>query len=260
MQRQLLPLIILLLSCLPLATSAQSFFVKAGGGLSTQTGSGGWAGAPKVALGYEYEFNQRWTFAPSIGVVGRGWSVPDIDTPDLLFDEEGNMLTNDGFITTDPTQQGMRPILGSEGLPTGEYYKSLMHRAYRAYYIDLDLPFNYYLRVGESRYVTFTAGPWVAVGFAGSRVTDGDGREPGGRKVRYSDSTFSLDGARRFDCGLKAGIGYQFPSSLTIQLEGEFGLMETNVATEAFNHLSGHNLSIMLTFAYKLNKSKWKEE
>lgn len=230
--------------CAPAA--AQSVFMKIGGGFTTQSGAAGHIAAAKIGFGYEHEFNQKLAFAPSIGAVGRGWQIKDVDTPDLLFDAQGNVT-------------GQRPVLDADGNHVdGQFMWSRMHRSYTMNYLQLDLPFNYYCRVGECRYVTLTAGPWLAVGVAGRRTTEGDGTQADERKVRYTDSAFSLDGAHRFDCGLKAGIGYQFPSSLTINVEGELGLLKTNKATADFGNRSGRNAALMLTLSYKLNKSTWK--
>lgn len=254
-----------------LPVGAQSVFFKIGGGFASQTGATGRTGSAKISFGYEYEFSQRCAFAPSIGVTGRGWKIPDVSTPDMLFDEEGRMLDAAGQVTTDPALQAQRhtdvldangqPVLGPDNKPLkGDPMFSMMHRSYAANYIQLDAPFNYYIRQGESRYITLTAGPWLAVGIAGNRTTEGDGSQPLGRKTRYTDSTFKLDGAHRFDCGLKAGVGYQFPSSLTINLEGELGLLKTNKPTPDFGNRSGRNAALMLTLSYKLNKSKWKAD
>lgn len=241
--------------------AAQSVFVKIGGGYASQYGAVGFNGAAKGAVGYEYEFSQRFAFAPSIGVTGRGWQLADVSTPDMLFDDEGNMLDAAGAITTLPADQAQRPVLDGDGQPIpGQYMWSMMHRSFSANYVQLDLPFNYYCRTGESRYFTVTAGPWLACGIAGKRTTEGDGTQALGRKVRYTDPTFKLDGAHRFDCGLKAGIGYQFPSSLTLNLEGEFGLLKTNRPTAAFGNRAGRNASLMITLSYRLNKHNWKGE
>lgn len=253
-----------------LPVSAQSIFVKIGGGFASQTGATGRTASAKVSLGYEYEFSQRFAVAPSIGVTGRGWKIPDAATPDMLFDTEGRMLDANGGVTTDPALQAQRhadildangaPILGPDNKPLkGDPMFSMMHRSYAANYLQLEAPFNYYIRRGESRYITLTAGPWLAVGIAGKRTTEGDGTQPIGRKTRYTDSTFGLDGAHRIDCGLKAGVGYQLPSSLTINLEGELGLHSTNKPTPDFGNRSGRNAALMLTLSYKLNKSKWKD-
>lgn len=268
--KKLITLLLFGTACL-LPVGAQSIFVKIGGGFASQTGATGRTGAAKISLGYEYEFSQRFAFAPSIGVTGRGWKIPDVATPDMLFDNEGRMLDANGNVTTDPALQAQRladvldangnPILGSDNKPLkGDPMWSMMHRSYAANYLQLDAPFNYYIRRGESRYITLTAGPWLAIGIAGHRTTEGDGTQPLGRKTRYTDSTFGLDGARRVDCGLKAGVGYQFPSSLTINLEGELGLLKTNKPTPDFGNRSGRNAALMLTLSYKLNKSKWKAE
>lgn len=254
-----------------LTVGAQSIFVKFGGGFATQTGATGRTGTSKATFGYEYEFSQRFAIAPSIGIAGRGWKIPDVSTPDMLFDSEGRMLDAGGNVTTDPALQAQRfadlldangqPILGPDNKPLkGDPMYSMMHRSYTANYLQLDVPVNYYIRLGESRYITLTAGPWLAYGIAGKRTTEGDGTQALGRKVRYTDPTFGLDGAHRFDCGLKAGVGYQFPSSLTFNIEGELGLLTTNKATPDFGNRSGRNAALMLTLSYKLNKSKWKAE
>lgn len=253
--------LLFVLCFLPLALSAQSVFVKAGLGLSSQWGATGVHSGSRLGIGYEYELSQTVGFAPSLSIVGRGWQVSDVETPDLLFDDHGNMLDAFGDVTTDPALQGQRPVTNAEGEAVpGEFMKSMMHRSYSATYLQVDLPFNYYRRVGMSRYVTFTAGPWAAVGVAGKRRTEGDGRVSNDRKSLYTDRTFSLPGAHRFDCGLKAGIGYQFASSLTANLEGEFGLLKTNrksgldAVSDPFGARAGRNVSIMLTLSYKLNK------
>lgn len=266
-------LLLTLIALASLTASAQSIFVKAGGGFASQYGAAGYAGVAKVALGYEYELSQTLAIAPSIGFAGRGWALADVATPDMLYDAKGNMLDADGNITTLPSQQAQRPVVDADGKPVpGHYMESMMHRSYSANYIQLDLPLNYYHRMGERRYVTLTAGPWMACGFAGKRTTEGDGRACGERKVRYTDKTFSLDGARRIDCGLKAGIGYQFPSSLTLNLEGEFGLLKTNrttvfdaagrpdVLADPFGGKASRNVSLMITVSYKLNKPRQRDD
>lgn len=265
--------ILLLLPFTPalLPLQAQTWFVKAGGGLGSQWGAAGPVTAARIGIGYEYEFNQFLTFAPSLSLATRGWQNPDVDTPDMLFDDQGNRLDADGHITTDPAQQAQRPVIDGEGNPiAGQYMLSKMHRSFTTNYIQLDLPFVYYHRIGESRYLTLTAGPWLACGVFGNAVTEGDGREAGARKLRYTDKTFGIDGAHRIDAGLKAGIGYQFPSSLTVNVEGEFGLIKTNTPTvtappaplylDPWGNRAARSFDVMITIAYKLNKSKWKYE
>lgn len=266
--RRIFTTLTLLFALSALSATAQSVFVKIGGGFASQYDAAGHIGTAKAAIGYEHEFNQKLTFAPSIGFAGRGWKVADVDTPDMLFDDKGNMLDAFGNVTLDPDLQGQRhterldadgkPILGPDGKPIkGDPMYSLMHRTYTLNYVQLDLPFVYYHRLAPSNYLTFSAGPWLAVGFAGKRTTEGDGRAANDRKARYTDAVFSLPGAHRFDAGLRAGIGYQFPSSLTISLEGEFGLLKTNARNADFANRSGRNAALLLTLSYRLNKSKW---
>lgn len=254
--------------------------MKIGGGLASQWGASAPVGAAKISFGYEYEFSQTLAIAPSIGFAARGWKVEDMDTPDMLFDEQGNPLDHNGNIV-DITHQAQRYTQDSEGNNISPMY-SRMHRTFTTNYLQLDLPLNYYIRTGEHRYITMTAGVWGAVGVAGKRKVEGDGFASGNNKIQYSEKFFSLDGSNRFDCGLKAGFGYQFPSSLTINLEGEFGLLKTNRLSDASNFTtpfpkiidsdayfqakdpfaarSGRNFSVMLTLSYKLNKIKWRGE
>ena len=256
-----------------LPSAGQSIFVKAGGGLSSQWGAAGTVGTGKIALGYEYEFSQSLAVAPSIGFTTRGWQVADTTTPDMLFDEAGNMLDANGNITLNPAEQAQRFQTDADGKPVAPLY-SVMHRTYTTNYVQLDVPFNYYHRLGEHRYLVATAGVWGAVGVAGKRKTEGDGYASGGRKLKYTDSVFQLDGAHRFDAGVKVGFGYQFPSSLTLNAEFEAALIPTNskgvcaegmdptvfVARDAFAGRSGRTYAVTVTVAYKLNKSKWRPE
>lgn len=266
MKKLLLIIAVLLFAGTP-RLSAQSFFVKAGLGFASQWGATGLSGGSKISLGYEHEFSQTFTFAPSIGVVGRGWQIADCDTPDLLFDDNGNMVDKFGNVTDNPAQQAQRPVLDAEGNAVpGQFMYSTMHRSYSANYVQLDLPFVHYSRLAPLTYVYVTAGPWVACGFAGKRKTEGDGRAAGSDKVRYTDKTFSLPGARRIDCGLKAGVGVQLPSSLTIGLEADFGLLPTNKVTGPdalscpFGHRAGRNANLLISLSYRLNKSYWRGE
>ncbi len=266
-------LVISLAMALPMTSMAQSIFVKAGGGLSSQWGASGVVAAGKIALGYEYEFGQTLAIAPSIGFTTRGWQVEDVQTPDMLFDEAGNMLDADGNVTTNPGEQAQRFLMDADGRPVTPLY-SMMHRTYTTNYLQLDVPLNYYFRLGVHHYVVATAGVWGAVGIAGKRKTEGDGYASGGRKIKYTDAVFSLDGAHRFDAGVKIGAGYQFPSSLTLNAECEVGLVPTNakgvrpegmdptlfVVRDPFAGRSGRTFSFTITVAYKLNKSKWRPE
>lgn len=263
-----LPLLFALLAlAATLRASAQSLFVKAGLGFASQWGASGLSSGSKISVGYEHEFSQTFTFAPSVGVAGRGWQIADVATPDLLYDADGHMLDALGNVTLDPALQAQRPVLDAEGnaIP-GQFMYSTMHRSYSANYVQLDLPFVHYSRLAPLTYVYVTAGPWVACGFAGKRKTEGDGRAAGADKVRYTDKTFTLPGARRIDCGLKAGVGFQLPSSLAIGLEGEFGLLPTNKVTAPdalscpFGHRAGRNATLLITLSYRLNKSYWRGE
>ena len=70
MKRILLCLLSLFAACLSLPLAAQNIFLKVGGGLATHYGHARAVGAYKIGVGYEYEFNQKLTFAPSLVFYG----------------------------------------------------------------------------------------------------------------------------------------------------------------------------------------------
>lgn len=212
----------LLLLAAPAAT-AQNFRFQVGGGLATQYGAAHSVGAYKIGAGYEYEFDQHWTFAPALLFVGKGWQDPDRDVPDL----------------------------GADGQPryddAGRLIVSRKNRSVSANYIELPLLFHYYYRLGESRYAVFAAGPYAALGVAGKVKTKGDGERSGSEKIYYDEKTFGHGGLRRFDAGLSAFAGYQFPSGLTLGVEANFGLIPTTAG-------GGRNLAGLVSLSYTLGR------
>ncbi len=214
----------LLLTAVMVATGAeaQHLQLKIGGGFAAQYGDARAVGAYKIGVGYEYEFDQHWTFAPSLLFYGKGWRTPDTFVADLdgngrpQYDDNGNLLTSRCRTTT------------------------------AADYVEIPLLFSYYHRVGEHRYLVISAGPYAALGVAGTMKTKGDATHPGSEKIYYDAKTFDSDGARRFDAGMQAFLGYQFPTSLTLGIEADFGMLR-------FCNGGGRNVSALIGLSYNFN-------
>lgn len=214
-------LLMLLVVSASLAATAQSIHFKFGGGLSSHYGSAQAVGAFKIGVGYELEFDQHWSFTPALEIYGKGWKNPNATV--FKFDGDGNQLYDD---------KG-NPLTG------------IMSRSATQNYLELPLLFSYFLRTGESRYVVFSAGPYVAYGLSGKQKTKGDTEKPGADRYYYEKKTFSEPGTHRFDYGVQASVGYQFASGVVIGLEGDFGLAKFNAAGD-------RNVSGLITVGYKL--------
>lgn len=209
------------LALAPLAASAQHLTIKAGGGLASHYGPADVVGAYKIGVGYEYEFDQHWTFAPSVVFYGKGWKDPDVTVPDINDDT------------------GQQRIDAS-----GNLLYSVKDRSTAACYVEVPLTFNYYFRLGESRYIVVGAGPYLSYGVAGKTKVKGDGEAIESQKLYYDYNTFGgTDGLRRFDFGLQALAGYQFPSAITVGLEADFGLQRVKAD-------GGRNFSALIAFTY----------
>lgn len=221
MKKQML--IVLLLAFTALTASAQNVQFKLGGGFSSHfDGSSEVVGAFKIGVGYEWEFNQHWTFTPVLSVYGKGWKDPNQRV--FVYDDAGNQRFDE---------------------LTGQPLTSIRNRTTTANYVELPLLFSYYLRTGESRYVVFSAGPYVAYGVTGKQKTKGDGEKPGSEKLYYEEKTFNEVGVHRFDAGIQTMVGYAFPSGFTLGLEADFGLTK-------FNTSGDRNVSALISLGYKL--------
>lgn len=202
--------------------TAQNLQFKFGGGLASHYGTSEAVGAFKVGVGYEIEFDQHWTFTPGLAIYGKGWKDPNQSV--YVFDEKGNQLFDE---------------------ETGEPIMGIMNRSATQNYLQLPLLFSYYLRTGESRYVVFSAGPYVAYGITGKQKTKGDTERPGAERFYYEKKTFNEPGTHRFDAGIQAMVGYQFPMGMTLGIEADFGLTK-------FNTAGRRNISGLISIGYKL--------
>ena len=202
--------------------TAQNLQFKFGGGLASHCGTSEAVGAFKVGVGYEIEFDQHWTFTPGLAIYGKGWKDPNQLV--YVFDEKGNQLFDE---------------------ETGEPIMGIMNRSATQNYLQLPLLFSYYLRTGESRYVVFSAGPYMAYGITGKQKTKGDTERPGAERFYYEKKTFNEPGTHRFDAGIQAMVGYQFPMGMTLGIEADFGLAK-------FNTAGRRNISGLISIGYKL--------
>lgn len=212
----------ILLSILPTTLLAQSVQLKVGGGFASHYGQAKVVGAYKIGLGYEIEFNQHFTFTPSLEFYGKGWKDPNQQV--YVFDDEG--------------QQRFDP-------ETGKPLIGIKSRTATQNYIELPLLLSYYLRTGESRYLVFRAGPYVAYGVGGKQKTKGDTEQSGVNRYYYEQKTFNEPGTHRFDYGVQTYVGYQFPTSFTIGLEADWGIGK-------FNAQGRRNVSALISLGYKL--------
>ena len=215
-------IILLLCGLSALGLQAQGLQFRVGGGLASHYGKAQNVGAFKVGLGYEFEFDQHWTLTPSLAVYGKGWKDPNQLV--YVFDDAGNQLFDE---------------------ETGEPLQGVRSRSASQNYVQLPVLLSYYWRMGESRYVVMAAGPYVAYGVSGKQKTKGDTEQSGAQKLYYERKTFDEPGTHRFDAGIEAFAGYQFPSGLTLGVEADFGLAK-------FNRAGRRNISALLSLSYKL--------
>lgn len=201
---------------------AQNVLFRVGGGFASHYGPAKVVGAYKIGIGYEWEFDQHWSVTPSLNLYGKGWRQPD--RPVRVLDEEGNQVFD---------EETGEPVVGVKSQRTS------------ANYLELPVMFSYYLRLAPSRYVVFSAGPYVACGLFGKQETKGDTERPGAEKMFYEHQTFGRAGVRRMDAGLQVFSGYQFPAGVCIGVEADFGFIPTRKNGEK-------NVSALISLSYKL--------
>ncbi|HRF85401.1 MAG TPA: porin family protein [Alloprevotella sp.] len=205
------------------SAAAQQIGFRIGGGLASHYSDSRPVGAFKLGVGCEVEFDQHWTLTPSLLFAARGWKDPDRTV--AVLDDDGE------------------PVLDEEGRPV----TGVMSRSATANYLELPVLLSYYLRLGPSRYIVLSTGPYAAVGITGKARTKGDGERAGSEKFFYEGKTFDEPGTHRFDAGWQVHAGYQFPSGLTVGVEADFGLLR-------FNAAGARNVAGLLTLAYRLGR------
>lgn len=217
MKHHILPLLLLL----PLTATAQGIHLKFGGGLSSHYGSDQMIGAFKIGIGYEVELTQHWSFTPGIEVYGKGAKNPNQTA--YVFDPNHNQLYNPD---------------------TGQPLTGIINRSATQNYLEVPLLISYYLRTAPSSYIIVSAGPYLAYGLSGKQKTKGDTQQSGSQRYYYEQKTFNEPGTHRFDCGVQTYLGYQFPSSVSVGLEADWGIAK-------FNTAGRRNVSALIALGYK---------
>lgn len=217
-------LVFLLLSALAVlpAAAQQHFVFRVGGGVaSNYGGSTRNVGAYNIGVGYEYELDQKWSVEPGVLFFAKGWKDRNQTVP--ARDDDGNPVYD---------EQGNQ-IFGKMGV-----------KSY-AYYIEVPVRMNYYIRLASSHYINVSAGPYAAIGVGGNTETFGDTDRQGAQRFYYKKKTFDLDGAHRFDAGLTLGVGYEYDRRINLSLNTDLGLLNVSPS-------GGKNCCLFFAFAYRL--------
>lgn len=216
-----LPLLLSLLTISP-AFGQQHFVFRVGGGIaSNYGGSTHNVGAFNIGLGYEYELDQKWSVEPSALFFSKGWKERTKTVP--ARDDSGN------------------PVYDEEG---HQVFGKMGTKSY-AYYIEVPVVVNYYIRLSSPHYLNLTAGPYAAIGVGGNTETFGDTDRQGAQRLYYKKKTFDLDGVHRFDAGLTVGVGYEYDRRINLSLNADLGMLNVSAT-------GGKNHSLFFAFAYRL--------
>ena len=216
-------IIFILLLCIPTFAQAQNLQLKVGGGLAKLDKHSSAVPAWRLGAGYEWEFDQNWTFSPALIFAIRGWENHD----ETVYNKD-----HDGNIILDPVT-GI-PVTGVKNTETITYH------------VELPLLFNYYLRTKERQYVVFSAGPYLAYGVSGKTKVKGDTDRQGAERYYYDYDPFKDGDGKRFEAGVQVGAGYQFANGVTAGLDLNYAF--TKVAGE------GRVVSALLSFSYLFRK------
>ena len=206
-----------------ITAQAQNLQLKVGGGLAKLDKHSSAVPAWRLGAGYEWEFDQNWTFSPALIFAIRGWENPD----ETVYNKD-----HDGNIILDPVT-GI-PVTGVKNTETITYH------------VELPLLFNYYLRTKERQYVVFSAGPYLAYGVSGKTKVKGDTDRQGAERYYYDYDPFKDGDGKRFEAGVQVGAGYQFANGVTAELDLNYAF--TKVAGE------GRVVSALLSFSYLFRK------
>lgn len=195
--------------------TAQNLQFKLGGGLASHYGTSEAVGAFKVGVGYEIEFDQHWTFTPGLAIYGKGWKDPNQSV--YVFDEKGNQLFDE---------------------ETGEPIMGIMNRSATQNYLQLPLLFLLpaHRRIALCRPVPAPTWPTASQASKKPRATP---NAPAPNAFITKKKTFNEPGTHRFDAGIQAMVGYQFPMGMTLGIEADFGLAKSQYRRPP-QHLRSH--------------------
>lgn len=196
-------------------------FSLAGGLASHYGGSTRSVGAFRAGASYEYELPGNFSIEPGAYFYAKGYK--DRNESVYLRDADGKIILDDAGNSR----------TGVKNVSTGKYY------------VEVPVMANYYLAVAPLHYIEFSAGPYAAVGVGGKRKTRGDTEQEGASRYFYEKSTFKEKGAHRFDCGLAAGVAYEFNRMFAVGVVADFGLLN-------FRGGAGKNVSGVVSFSYRL--------
>lgn len=224
MKQKIFLVILLALLTAGSAQAQQHALIRLGGGVTSLYGrSTNVIGAFNIGMGYEYEFNQKWSVTPSLLYFSKGWKEKDQRVP----------ARNDkGELVYDPE--------------TGQQLFGVKSIKAHANYLQLPITANYYIHLTSPHYISLSAGPYVAIGLGGKTETYGDTDRKGAERVYYEQDTFGHDRARRLDAGLTLAVGYEYDHHINLGLNADLGLLKVNKTT------SGRNATYYLSFMYRL--------
>lgn len=193
-----------------------------GGGIASHFGGAtDNVGALRLGVSYEHEVPGNFSFEPGVFFYAKGYKDKNETVfmrdagGNIVYDEEGNAMT------------------GVKNVSTAKYY------------IEVPVMANYYLEVSQLHYIEFSVGPYAAIGVGGKRKTRGDTDTDASNPYYYEKSTFKEKGTRRFDCGISAGVAYEFNRVFAVGAQADFGLLN-------FRSSGGRNFSAILNFSYRL--------
>ncbi|MDO4460990.1 MAG: porin family protein [Bacteroidia bacterium] len=102
-------------------------------------------------------------------------------------------------------------------------------------YLQLPLDLNYRLGITDIITVDGIVGPYLAMGLSSKTTAEFDGHE-----ITSSENYFSADdGYKRFDCGLRLGVGAHLGSHITASVVYDLGM--TNLLKETYDDEKAKN-------------------
>ena len=234
--RKTLSLLLILLTCSSAQVQAQNIAFKVGLGIADRYSNARPTSALMAGVAYEHEFSAHWGVAPGIFLQGKGWKEKNLN---VVYDQ----FTKDQCPADwdDDTQTWRTGKMGEKYVNT---------------VLTLAVPFHYYLRLGSCYYMIFSAGPYASAGVSARRTIEGDPTKTEGQRISYSikgydtpaDTRFT--GYRRFDAGLQAQIGFEFPTGITLGLQTDFGLLN-----QAISGAPRRQVTSMVTLTYNFHRA-----